>query len=138
MNPNQMRNDESLRRTQAFLNRELFIGRGAHTDQPYYLLPKEYLETHFHLLGASTFGKSFYAEHLLRVLTGVNIPASIIDPHGESAQRHLAFLERFPRLVRNGQVTHVKPGSLHNKVGFNPFDCGLTDVSTIASLVMEA
>src|SRR2546428_101068 len=86
--------EESLRFTQAMVNRELFIGRGAHTGRLYFATPKEYMATHIHLVGASIFGKSFYIEHFLRRYTDLRIPASIIDPHGDHAKHYYEFLLR--------------------------------------------
>ena len=123
---------DSLRRTRARIRRELPLGRGEHTGNPYYLPPELYLSTHAHLIGASGFGKSFYLEHLLRAYTHLRIPASIIDPHGDHARHYYEFLRQSPRLRRDAKFIHFKPGSDENDIGFNPFACGLTDPAEVA------
>jgi len=130
--------DELLRHFRARLKRQLFLGRGKHTGTLYYLNPDDYRATHFHLIGASNFGKSFYLEHLLRSFTDLRIAASIIDPHGDRARSFLQFLIRNPRLVRERKIVHFAPGSPSNTIGFNPFLCNLTEPAEIASLVLEA
>jgi hypothetical protein len=130
--------DESLRRTRALLNRELFLGRGKRTGRLYYLSPKDYRGTHAHLIGASNFGKSFYLEHLLRSYAELRYPASLIDPHGDHARHYYEYLLRNPRLARERKVLHFKPGSDGNALGFNPFDCNLSDPAEVAALVLEA
>src|SRR5712664_276810 len=130
--------EESLRFTQAMVNRELFIGRGAHTGRLYFATPKQYLGTHMHLVGASNFGKSFYLEHLLREFSDLGIPASIIDPHGDHAKHYYEFLLRSPRLRRGRKIVHFRPSSLGDGPCFNPFACGLADPAEVASLVLEA
>ena len=129
--------DESLRRTRAMLNRELYLGRGQHTSHHYYLNPTEFLATHTHLIGASNFGKSFYLEHLLRAYTEVRIPASLIDPHGDQAEHYYQFLRRIPRLTRQHKIIHFKPGSAAGDAGFNPFRWNLQP-GVIAGLMLEA
>ncbi len=129
---------ESLRRTEARLRRELCLGRGAHSGRLYYLAPHDYLATHTHLVGASNFGKSYYIEHLLRGYTDLQIPASVIDPHGDLAEHYYQFLCRTPRLMRERKIVHFKPGSAANGLGFNPFQCGLADPAEVASLVLES
>src|SRR5260370_19325100 len=96
--------EESVRRTQARLNRELFFARGKHTGRLYYQKPDEYLATHLHLIGASNYGKSYYLEHLLRGFTALDIPASLIDPHGDHAEHYHQFLQQNPRLQREGKI----------------------------------
>jgi hypothetical protein len=130
--------DESIRRTQARLDRELFLASGKHTGRLYYLKPDEYLATHLHLIGASNYGKSYYLEHLLRYYTALNIPASIIDPHGDHAEHYNQFLQRNPCLQREKKIIYLKPGSASNGVGFNPFQCGLREPGEVASLMLEA
>src|SRR5713101_2908564 len=130
--------DESLRRTKAYFHRELFLGRGLHTARLYFATLADYLATHIHLIGASNFGKSFLLEHLLRVLTELAIPASLIDPHGDRARSYHAFLERKPRLVRERRILQLSPGFPNSGLGLNPFDCGLADPGEVASLVLEA
>jgi hypothetical protein len=130
--------EESLRRTRARINRELFLGRGKHSGRPYYLNPDEYFSTHLHLIGASNFGKSFYLEHLLRSYAELRYPASLIDPHGDHARHYYEYLLRNPRLARERKVLHFKPGSDGNALGFNPFDCNLSDPAEVAALVLEA
>jgi hypothetical protein len=130
--------EESVRRTQARIRKELFLGRGTHTGRLYHLKPEDYLATHLHLIGASNFGKSYYNEHLLHEFAALRIPASLIDPHGDHAAEYWRFLERIPRLRRQRTVIHFKPGSAANAAGFNPFQCGLADPSEVASLVLEA
>src|ERR1043166_4675095 len=129
--------DESVRRTQARIRQELFLGRGKHTRQLYYLQPDEYLATHTHLVGASNFGKSFYLEHLLRSYTELRIPASLIDPHGDQAEHYYQFLQRMPRLTRQHKIIHFKPGSAAGDAGFNPFRWNLQP-GVIAGLMLEA
>ncbi len=119
-------------------NRELFIGRGAHTGRLYFATPKEYLATHMHLVGASNFGKSFYLEHILRRYIDLRFPASIIDPHGDHAKHYYEFLLRNPRLRRERRIVHFRPSADSNGPRFNPFACGLADPAEVASLVLEA
>jgi hypothetical protein len=130
--------DESVRRTQARLDHELFLARGKHTGRLYYQKPNEYLATHLQLIGASNYGKSYYLEHLLRGYTALDIPASIIDPHGDHAEHYNQYLQRNPRLQRDGKIIYLKPGSPSNGVGFNPFQCGLREPGEVASLLLEA
>lgn len=130
--------DESTRRTKAFLNRELFLGRGKHTGRLYYLKPDEYELTHFYLIGAPGYGKSFYTEHVLREFTELRVPASLIDPHGDQAQNYYQYLVRHPRLLRERKLLHFAPGAPSNALGFNPFHCNLPDPAEVASLVLEA
>ena len=130
--------EDSLRQSRARLNRELYLGRGKHTGRPYFVALAEYLATHIHLIGASNFGKSFFLEHLIRMLTNLGVPASLIDPHGDRARSFHAFLERRPRLMREKRVLHLAPGVLGAPLGLNPFDCGLADPGEVASLVLEA
>ncbi len=129
---------ESVRRTAARLNRELYLGRGTHTGRLFYARPDDYLQTHLHLIGASNFGKSFYLEHLLREYTNLGIPASIIDPHGDLAKHYYEWLTQNPRLRREQKIIYFAPGAAHNGIGFNPFDCGLAEPAEVASLVLEA
>lgn len=130
--------DESLRRTRAFLNREMFLGRGKHTGRLYYLKPDEYDLTHFYLIGAPGYGKSFYTEHVLRTFPGLRVPASFFDPHGDQAQNYYQYLIRNPRLLRDKKLLHFAPGATANALGFNPFDCNLPEPAEVASLVLEA
>jgi len=130
--------DESLRRTQAYLDRELPLGRGARSGASVYVRPEDYLETHTHLIGSSNFGKSYYLEHLLRSYTELGIPAGLFDPHGDLAAAYHRFLAASPRLRRRHGVIHLRPGDPFSAVGFNPFSCGLTEPGEIASLVLEA
>lgn len=130
--------EESVRRYEARIRRQLHLGRGKHTHHPYYAEPDDYLATHMHLIGASRFGKSYYLEHHLRAYTDLRIPASIIDPHGDHAKHYYEFLCRSPRLRRDAKFIHFKPGDEANGIGFNPFACGLSDPAEVASLVLEA
>jgi hypothetical protein len=129
---------DSLLESRARLNRELYLGRGKHTGRFYFAALADYLATHIHLIGASNFGKSFFLEHVLRALTDVAIPASLIDPHGDRARSYHAFLQRRPRLMRERRVLHLAPGVPGAPLGLNPFDCGLDDPGEVASLVLEA
>lgn len=130
--------DESSLRTRAFLNGEIFLGRGKHTGRLYYLTPDEYKSTSFYLLGAPGYGKSFYTEHLLRDFTDVPIPASLIDPHGDQARNYYQYLIRNPRLLRERKILRFAPGATTNNLGFNPFDCNLPEPAEVASFVLEA
>jgi hypothetical protein len=136
MHPNDQQ-AEAIRRFEAHIRRELFMGECA-PGQPYYLSPAEYLATHMHLIGASSFGKSFYVEHLLRCYIDVRIPASLIDPHGDHARHYAHYLFRNARLRREKKIVYFHPADPQNPVGFNPFQCGLTHPAEIASLVLEA
>src|SRR2546422_3600027 len=127
---------ESIRRTQARVNRELFLGRGKHSGRLYHLTPEEYLPTYMHLIGAPHFGKSSYLEHLLPSFVDLGIPASIFDPHGDTAKHYYEQLERNPRIAK--KLLHLKPGATANTLGFNPFHCGLSEPGEVASLVLEA
>ncbi|MBZ5545579.1 MAG: type IV secretion system DNA-binding domain-containing protein [Acidobacteriia bacterium] len=129
--------DESSLRTRAFLNRELFLGRGKHTGRLWYLAPDKYNLTHLHVIGAPGYGKSFYTEHLVRSFTDLRIPASLIDPHGDQAKNYYQYLVRNPRLWREQKILRFAPGAASNNLGFNPFDCNLPDAE-VASLVLEA
>ena len=130
--------DDSVRRTRAFLGRELFLGRGKRAGMLYYLTPDEYKSTSFYLLGAPGYGKSFYIEHLLREFGNVRIPASLIDPHGDQARNYYQYLIRNPRLLRERKILHFVPGAPANTIGFNPFDCNLPEPAEVASFVLEA
>ncbi|MFI5093740.1 MAG: type IV secretory system conjugative DNA transfer family protein [Candidatus Acidiferrales bacterium] len=130
--------DESSLRTRAFLNRELFLGRGKHTGRLHYLSPHDYNMTHVHVLGAPGYGKSFYTEHLLRSFTDLRVPGSLIDPHGDQAQNYYQYLARNPRLLRERKILRFAPGSPTNNLGFNPFHCNLPEPAEVASLVLEA
>ena len=130
--------EESVRRYEARIRRQLHLGRGEHTHHLYYAKPDDYLSTHMHLIGASNFGKSYYLEHLLRAYTDLRVPASIIDPHGDHAKHYVEFLRHIPRLKREASIIHFKPGDEANGIGFNPFACGLADPAEVASLVLEA
>jgi hypothetical protein len=130
--------ENSLRQSSARLSRELFLGRGQHTGRLYFAKATDYIATHLHLIGASNFGKSFYLEHLLRALTELAFPASLIDPHGDRARSYHAFLQRRPSLMRQKRILHLAPGVPGVALGLNPFACGLVDPGEVASLVLEA
>lgn len=127
---------DSIRRTQAFLKRELFIGRGKHTRSLYYLEHDKLKGTHTSMIGSPGYGKSRDIEHLLRECIGMQVPGCVVEPHGELAAAHLQFLLRNPRLVRERRIVHFKPSSPYNGCGFNPFACTLPP-GDVASLVLE-
>ena len=130
--------EESVRRIEARIRREILLGRDTHTGRLVYISPEHYLASHWHLLGPSNFGKSYLMEHELRELTTVGIPASLFDPHGDHAKHYHDFLQRIYRSRKGKRVIYLKAGSATNGVGFNPFNCGLTHPGEIASLVLEA
>jgi hypothetical protein len=130
--------DESLRRTEAHLDRELFLGRSAPSGALTFVRPDDYLETHTHVIGSSNFGKSYYIEHLLRECTEYGVPSSLIDPHGDLAQAYSRYLKGNMRLRRISGVIHLRPGDPSCSIGFDPFSCGLSEPGEIASLVLEA
>jgi hypothetical protein len=129
---------ESIRRAAARLNREVFIGRGAHSGELYFLTPEQYLHTHTHVIGPPGMGKSKVVRGtLLRGYSDLDTPTALLESHGEECNQYLQFLQTNPRLLREGRIVHFKPGSDAEPIGINPFASSLP-APDIASLVLDA
>jgi hypothetical protein len=130
--------EESIRRTQARLRREIFIGRGAHSGELQFLKPDDYEYTNTHIVGPPGMGKSKELRGvLLQGFSDFDVPTDFLENHGEEADNFLAFLNRNPRLVREKRIVHFKPGSPSCTLGLNPFASGLPPAD-VASLVLES
>ncbi len=132
------RHEDAYEIAMARLRRAVFLGRGARSARPYFLEPEDYAETAAHFIAPPGFGKSFFAEHIVRGHVRLGTAPSTIEPHGELSDSYLQFLLRQPRLVRDRKIIHFKPASLANTTGFSPFDCGLAEPAEIAMMTLEA
>ncbi len=101
------------------------------------ILPKEIRETHFHIMGNSRMGKSFFLEHMIRrdIIAGSGV--CVIDPHGEMYDNLVSWLT-VSGAARHRKVHLINPSEDGWSVGFNPFCTTDSDPSVRVDFMIDA
>ena len=70
---------------------------------------------HLHFVGQTGTGKSNALLHLLAQHLAVGAGAALLDPHGDLAERALAFIPK----ARAHELVYLNPADLERPIGFN-------------------
>jgi hypothetical protein len=99
--------------------------------------------THWHIIGTSGSGKSFFLAHLFLSLLKLGSPVTLIDPHGDLAKlvlTHLVGQGRYRDKATYEQILYLDLPAAEQQGRFLPFNPLLQDLPahTIASNFKEA